>query len=315
MRAWVDFVDRVAGERHLWDTGFQFGDWLDPSAPPDKPGAARADKAVVATAYFARSARLLARIAGILGRTQDEEHYSRLAEEIRAAFNAEYVTPAGRVRSDAPTAYALALQFDLLMNDDQRRYAGARLAELVASSGYHISTGFVGTPLICDALCSAGAYDAAFRLLMQRECPSWLYPVTMGATTIWERWDSMLPDGSVNPGEMTSFNHYALGAVADWLHRTVAGLAPAAPGYHRLAIQPHPGGGLTHAHARLRTPYGLAGCGWTIKDGQIEVTAVIPPNTTASVTLPGSDEPAIEVGAGTYRWTYPYPAGGDSSAL
>jgi alpha-L-rhamnosidase len=315
MRAWVDFVDRVAGEKHLWDTGFQFGDWLDPSAPPDKPGAARADKAVVATAYFARSARLLARIAGILGRTQDEEHYSRLAEEIRAAFNAEYVTPAGRVRSDAPTAYALALQFDLLMNDDQRRYAGARLAELVASSGYHISTGFVGTPLICDALCSAGAYDAAFRLLMQRECPSWLYPVTMGATTIWERWDSMLPDGSVNPGEMTSFNHYALGAVADWLHRTVAGLAPAAPGYHRLAIQPHPGGGLTHAHARLRTPYGLAGCGWTIKDGQIEVTAVIPPNTTASVTLPGSDEPAIEVGAGTYRWTYPYPAGGDSSAL
>src|SRR5579884_1344352 len=315
MRAWVDFVDRVAGEKHLWDTGFQFGDWLDPSAPPDKPGAARADKAVVATAYFARSARLLARIAGILGRTQDEEHYSRLAEEIRAAFNAEYVTPAGQVRSDAPTAYALALQFDLLTNDDQRRYAGARLAELVASSGYHISTGFVGTPLICDALCSAGAYDAAFRLLMQRECPSWLYPVTMGATTIWERWDSLLPDGSVNPGEMTSFNHYALGAVADWLHRTVAGLAPAGPGYHRLAIQPHPGGGLTHAHARLRTPYGLAGCGWTIKDGQIEVTAVIPPNTTASVALPGSDEPAIEVGAGTYRWTYPYPAGGDSSAL
>jgi alpha-L-rhamnosidase len=315
MRAWVDLVDRVAGEKHLWDTGFQFGDWLDPSAPPDKPAAARADKAVVATAYFARSAQILARIAGILGKTADEEHYSRLAQEIREAFNAEYVKPAGQVRSDAPTAYALALQFDLLANDDQRRYAGKRLAELVASSGYHISTGFVGTPLICDALCSVGAYDAAFRLLMQRECPSWLYPVTMGATTIWERWDSLLPDGSVNPGEMTSFNHYALGAVADWLHRTVAGLAPAEPGYQRLAIQPHPGGGLTHAHARLRTPYGLAECGWTIRDGQIEVTAVVPPNTTASVTLPGSDGPAIEVGAGTYRWSYPYPAGDDSSAL
>ncbi|MCB0241082.1 MAG: alpha-L-rhamnosidase, partial [Anaerolineae bacterium] len=109
----------------------------------------------------------------------------------------------------------------------QRQLAGKRLAALVRGSGYRISTGFVGTPLVCDALCEAGEYDTAYRLLMQRECPSWLYPVTMGATTIWERWDSMLPDGRVNPGKMTSFNHYALGAVADWLHRTVAGLAPA----------------------------------------------------------------------------------------
>jgi alpha-L-rhamnosidase len=130
----------------------------------------------------------------------------------------------------------------------------------------------------------------------------------MGATTIWERWDSLLPDGSVNPGEMTSFNHYALGAVADWLHRTVGGLMPAAPGYRHLEIRPCPGGGLTHARARHQTPYGLAECAWRIEQGQITVEASVPPNTRASVTLPGGDGSTIAIGSGRYRWVYPYQA-------
>ncbi len=208
--------------------------------------------------------------------------------------------------SDSETAYALVLQFALLPRAEQRRHAGRRLAALVRESGYHISTGFIGTPLICDALCSVGEYTAAYRLLNQRECPSWLYPVTMGATTIWERWDSLRPDGSVNPGEMTSFNHYAFGAVADWLHRTVGGLAPGTPGYRHLNIEPHPGGGLTSARARHLTPYGMAESEWQIKEEQIEVEVVVPPNATASVTLPGSDRPPIEVGSGTHHWSYPY---------
>jgi alpha-L-rhamnosidase len=232
---------------------------------------------------------------------------------VRAAFDAEYVTPAGRVLSDAETAYALALQFDLLKMAEQRHHAGQRLLELVRRHGYHISTGFIGTPLICDALCSAGEYNAAFHLLMQRGCPSWLYPVTMGATTVWERWDSLLPDGSVNPGEMTSFNHYALGAIADWLHRTVGGLAPSTPGYRQLAVQPHPGGSLTSARARHITPYGVAECAWAIQEGNIEVVVVLPPNTTAHVTLPGSDGIPLEVGSGTHRWVYPYRVPGPSS--
>jgi alpha-L-rhamnosidase len=307
MRAWVDLVARGAGERLLWDQGFQFGDWLDPTAPPDNPAATRTDPAVVATAYLAHSAEILAQAAQVLGRTEEAVHYHTLAASVRDAFASEYVTPAGRVLSDSATAYALALQFDLLKGANQRRRAGERLVELVQRSGYHISTGFVGTPLICDALCSVGAYDTAFRLLRQRECPSWLYAVTMGATTIWERWDSMLPDGSINPGEMTSFNHYAFGAVADWLQRVVAGLAPAAPGYRRLAIQPHPGGGLTSARASLRTPYGLAESGWTLEREQITLKVVVPPNTTASVSLPGRNEPPFEVGSGTYTWSYAYP--------
>jgi alpha-L-rhamnosidase len=306
MRAWVDRLVSVAGPNRLWEKGIQFGDWLDPKAPPERPGDARTAPYVVATAYFARSADLLAQAAGVLGCAAEAEQYAALAGEVRAAFAREYVTPAGRVVSDATTAYALALQFGLLPTAEQRQYAGQRLAALVRGSGYRISTGFVGTPLVCDALCEAGEVDAAFRLLMQRECPSWLYPVTMGATTIWERWDSMLPDGSINPGEMTSFNHYALGAVADWLHRVVAGLAPAAPGYRRIEIKPVPGGGLTAARARHRTPYGLAECAWQIDGGVMTVEVEIPANTSATVHLPGQNGDVLAVGSGRYHWSYPY---------
>ena len=310
MCAWVDRVADAAGPTFIWDKGMQFGDWLDPKAPPDKPGDARTPAYVVATAYFARSADLVAQAADVLGRTDAAAHYHALAAAVRAAFAATFVTPAGRVIGDATTAYALALQFALLPTAEQRRHAAKRLAELVRSSGYRISTGFVGTPLVCDALCDGGETTAAYRLLMQRERPSWLYPVTMGATTIWERWDSMLPDGSINPGEMTSFNHYALGAVADWLHRTVAGLAPAAPGYRRIEIRPVPGGGLTHAAARHVTPYGLAACAWRIEDSLdgpvITVEVEVPANTTASVHLPGDAGETLEVGAGRYSWAYAF---------
>ncbi len=308
MRAWADLLAGIAGERRLWEEGFQYGDWLDPAAPPDDPGGARTPPFIVASAYFARSAELVAQAAQILGRSEDEAHYRGLAAEVRAAFNAEYVTPAGRLLSDSATAYALALQFALLPGAAQRRHAAARLVALVREVGYHVSTGFVGTPLICDALCEAGEYAAAYRLLMERTCPSWLYPVTMGATTIWERWDSLRPDGSVNPGEMTSFNHYALGAVADWLHRTVAGLAPAAPGYRQLKVAPQPGGGLSWARARHRTPYGMAECAWRIEDGRLTLDLAVPANTSARVHLPGSDSAPLEVGPGQHHWEYSYPA-------
>ncbi len=309
MRAWVDLIDSIAGERRLWDTGFQFGDWLDPAAPPDSPGAARTPGFIIATAYFAHSADLLGRAAQVIGREEDAQRYLALAGEVRAAFNREYVTPAGRLLSDSSTAYALALQFVLLPDAAQRKNAAQRLAALARAEGYRISTGFAGTPLICDALCGVGRIDAAYRLLTTRENPSWLYPVTMGATTIWERWDSMLPDGTVNPGEMTSFNHYALGAVADWMHRTVGGLAPdlsgSHPGYHRMVMQPQPGGGLTHASARHLTPYGMAACAWRIAGGEITVEVQVPPNTRAEVSLPGGAHP-VEVGSGKHTWTYPY---------
>ncbi|MFB4279703.1 family 78 glycoside hydrolase catalytic domain [Nonomuraea sp. MTCD27] len=301
MTAWVDQVTSLTGADHLWDEGFQFGDWLDPAAPPDNPGKARTDHALVATAYHAWTARVVADTAALLGHSGDATRYAELASEVRAAFRREFVTPSGRLACDTQTAYALALCLDLLDGPGQRERAGRRLVELVAADDHRIGTGFVGTPLICDALCSVGAYDTAYQLLTQRNCPSWLYPVTMGATTIWERWDSMLPDGTVNPGEMTSFNHYALGAVADFLHRTVAGLAPDEPGYRRLRIAPRPGGGLTHASARLDTPYGPAAVSWNTDGTTLTVTATVPPGTSALVDLPQA-EPR-EVGAGTHEFT------------
>jgi alpha-L-rhamnosidase len=237
---------------------------------------------------------------------------------VREAFAREYVTPAGRVLSDAQTVYALALAWELLPSAEQRAGAGRRLAELVRGSGFHIGTGFLGTPLVADALIAAGQAEVAYRLLLETGCPSWLYPVGMGATTIWERWDALLPDGSLHPGEMLSFNHYALGAVADWLHRTVAGLAPAAPGYRELLVRPVPGGGLTAASARHRTPYGEAAVSWERAEGRLTLRVEVPVGASATVHLPvaGGPVPApLRVGHGHHEWqvadplTEPPPAG------
>ena len=170
---------------------------------------------------------------------------------------------------------------------------------------YCIGTGFVGTPLVCDALVDAGFVDAAYHLLLQERCPSWLYPVSMGATSVWERWDSMLPDGSINPGDMTSFNHYALGAVADFLHRVVAGLAPAEPGYRKLLVRPRPGGGLTEAAATLRTPYGDARVRWRRPGDRLIVDVVVPVGSTARVELP--EREIVEVGSGAHQFEFEYP--------
>ena len=296
-------VRRVAGllsPTGLWDTGFQFADWLDPDAPPNDPAAAKADKGVVSTAAIYRSARTTADTARVLGHEQDAAEFDALAQRLRAAFLTHYVHADGSagvvVTSDCATVYALAIEFGLL-EGDQREQAGQRLAELVAKAGYRVSTGFAGTPYVTDALTSTGHLEEAYRLLLEKECPSWLYPVTMGATTIWERWDSMLPDGSINPGQMTSFNHYALGAVADWMHRVVAGLSPLEPGYARSLIAPQPGGGLSWARSALETPHGPLAVHWRLQDGVLVVDATVPDGTTAVLRLPGQAEQELSAGA------------------
>ncbi|WP_210508395.1 family 78 glycoside hydrolase catalytic domain [Naasia sp. SYSU D00057] len=306
MRAWADALLRLAGERMLWEGHFQFGDWLDPDAPPTRPGDAKTDDDIVASAYLHWSTHLVALAAERLGRAEDAARYGELAERVREAWVREYVTPTGRIVSDAPTAYALALQFDLVRDAERRTTIGDRLAFLVRAAGYHMSTGFVGTPLIQDALVGAGHADVAGRLLTQTENPSWLYAVTMGATTIWERWDSMLEDGSINPGEMTSFNHYAFGAVADWLHRSVGGLAPAAPGYQRIEVRPVLLDEIDWASTSHETPYGLASVEWRREGTTFTLDVVVPPNTTATVHLPGVDE-AREVGSGRHTFTAEVP--------
>ncbi|MDH2444847.1 family 78 glycoside hydrolase catalytic domain [Amnibacterium sp. CER49] len=305
MTSWVDLVAQAAGENHLWEGGFQFADWLDPTAPADSPTDAKADKELVATAFLFRSADIVARTAEVLGRAQDAARYRRLADAVRAAFLREYVAPSGRIVSDAQTAYALAIVFGLVPDEERRLAMGRRLAKLVRVNGYRIGTGFVGTPFVLEALATTGQQAAATRLLTATECPSWLYPITMGATTTWEAWDALLPDGTPNPAS-TSFNHYAFGAVVDWLHRGLAGLAPAEPGYRSLRIAPVPLPAFDHAEATHRTPYGTATAGWRREGDTVHVHAVVPANTRATVRLPdGSD--AFEVGSGEHTWTVDAP--------
>lgn len=301
MKAWVEKVIAVAGPGRLWNTGYQLGDWLDPSAPPDHADQVKADPSVVATAYFARSARLLADAARELGFIEDALRYSDLALEVREAFNDAYVDGAGIVSSDCQTVYAMAICWDLLGGDDRLK-AGGRLASLVREDDCRIGTGFLGTPLILDALCLAGHSALAFLMLTQHACPSWLYPVTMGATTVWERWDSMLPDGSINPGTMTSFNHYAYGAVADWIHRRVGGIAPGEPGYRTVLISPQPDASITSAQAELECPYGRISVSWSWSDDIFQLELHTPPGVTAVVTLPGTTA-RTSVGVGIHSFS------------
>jgi alpha-L-rhamnosidase len=302
MLAHLQRVEEKVSPTGLWDQGFQFGDWLDPDAPPDQPWRYKANPGVVATICLYRSARTVADVARAVGRPSDAATYEALAERTRTAFFTHYLRSDGTIKSDAPTVYSMAIAFGLL-DGGPRQAAGDRLAELVHEGGYHVSTGFAGTPYVLDALSSTGHLDDAYRMLLETSCPSWLYPVTMGATTIWERWDSMLPDGSINPGEMTSFNHYALGAVADWMHRTIGGIAPLSPGYERVLVAPRPGGGLSWAKASLDTPRGEIAVEWALEGSKLEVMASLPEGVSGLLDLPGCEAVDLRPGRHSVRTT------------
>jgi len=286
MKAWVEYIRRQAGERLIWNTGHNFGDWLAYSTTDaDYPGATT-DKDLIQTAYFARSTDLLRATAEVLGKKEDADFYAGLLDHIRSAFQKEFVTPKGRLSSNTQTAYSLALAFDLLP-ESQRKQAAERLAADVRAFK-HLTTGFLGTPLICQVLSDYGYFDEAYMLLNQTEYPSWLYPITKGATTIWERWDGIKPDGSFQEKSMNSFNHYAYGAIGDWMYRVIGGISidPRQPGYKHILIQPHPGGGLTMAKASVHSMYGTVSSSWELKDGKMTLRVEVPANATASVRLP-----------------------------
>jgi alpha-L-rhamnosidase len=327
MRKYVEYQRKVAGDKLLWNSGWHYGDWLAFSTVrADYPGATT-DKDLIATAFYAHSTDLLARAARALGKTDDAREYSDLFERIKAAWVREYVTSSGRLSSNTQTAYALALEFHLLP-DDRRADAGERLAANVRQMG-HLTTGFLGTPYLTNSLSTTGHLGESYQLLMNKKYPSWLYPITQGATTIWERWDGQKPDSSFQEISMNSFNHYAYGAIGDWMVRVVAGLDldEATPGYKHLVIHPQPGGGLTSARAELMTQYGSAASGWKLENGQLKLEVRVPPNTRATVRLPGAtlaqvvesgkaatsatqsgDAVVVEVGSGDYLFSYPLRA-------
>ncbi|MEO6550047.1 MAG: alpha-L-rhamnosidase C-terminal domain-containing protein, partial [Ferruginibacter sp.] len=215
--------------------------------------------------------------------------------KIKAAFIKEYLTPNGRLVSGSQTAYVLALHFDMLP-EALRKQAAQRLADNVKDYDNHLTTGFLGTPYLCHVLTRFGYVDIAYKLLMQETYPSWLYPVKMGATTIWERWDGQKPDSSFQTPGMNSFNHYAYGAIGDWMYRVVAGIDTYddAPGYKHIMIKPHIGGNLTSANADLKTNYGLVSAHWKLENGGTNLDIQVPVNTTATIYLPTGNAAAIK---------------------
>ncbi|KAH8881093.1 glycoside hydrolase family 78 protein [Thozetella sp. PMI_491] len=316
MKAWVD-QGIPRGSNGLWDqNAWQFGDWLDPAAPPAEPAMARTDGILVADAYLVRVLETIVKVSSLLGETEDTERYGKEAASVRKAFGQEYITPSGLLVGDTQTAHALAICFGLYDGKHQVAKSASRLAHLVHADKYRIATGFAGTPLITHALSDTGNYQLAYRMLLEKSCPSWLYPITMGATTIWERWDSMLPDGSINTGQMTSFNHYALGSVANWLHKNVGGISPLEPGWRKIQVRPVPGGTITSAKVEYDSPYGRIECSWEAgeADGTFNMVLVVPPNVEAVVILPSdwneTDTDGMEkgtaIGSGKYQFSCPY---------
>lgn len=286
MKRWVEYERKRAGDDYVWDGDQHFGDWLAfATTSSDYPGATTG-KDLIATAFFAHSTDLLRQTARILGKAEDERTYSELLDKIKAAFCREYVSPSGRVGENTQTAYTLALQFDLLP-ENMRAGAAERLAKDVRSFK-HITTGFVGTPYISNVLSRFGYWDEAFMLLKNENYPSWLYPVKHGATTIWERWDGQKPDGSFQDPGMNSFNHYAYGAIGNWMYRNMAGIKidETVPGYKHILIEPHPGGGFKSVKSSHETPYGKVSSAWTVSLNSIDMTVKVPVNTTATIRLP-----------------------------
>ena len=297
MKAWVDYM-KSKSKNNLWNTGFHFGDWLFYRPFDDNDGrSAVTDKYLIAQCFYAYSTQLLINVAKVLAKNDDVSMYSDLLASIKQAFLKEYVTPNGRLVSNTQTAYVLALNFDMLP-ESQRVEAAQRLADNVKSYGNHLTTGFLGTPYLCHVLTRFGYTDVAYQLLFQQTYPSWLYPVKMGATTIWERWDGIKPDSTFQTPSMNSFNHYSYGAIGDWMYRVIAGIDTYedGAGYKHIKIQPHLTDRLTYADARLRTYYGSIRSHWKRDDGRLEMDVEVPANTRATVFIPASSIDSIKEG-------------------
>ena len=295
MKAWVGFMKNHSKE-NLWNTGFHFGDWLFYRPADDNDGrSAVTDKYLIAQCFFAHSTQLLINAAKVLNRTEDVERYTELLSEIKSAFLKEYVTPTGRLVSGTQTAYVLSLEFDMLP-ESLRMQASQRLATNVKDYNNHLTTGFLGTPYLCDVLTRFGYDTIAYQLLLQETYPSWLYPVKMGATTIWERWDGEKSDSTFQTPGMNSFNHYAYGAIGDWMYRSICGVDTydEGAGYKKIKIKPHTGGNLSYANADLQTAYGMLSAHWKIVEGKFVMDIAIPPNTTAVVYMPASSVASIQ---------------------
>ena len=302
MKGWVEYIRSKAKDSHLWQSGFQYADWLALDKEEGSGCVGATDIYLIATAFYAYSAGITAQAAKVLGYAEDEKIYSLLRKKIVGAFQKEYVTKTGRLVSETQTACVLALHFDLLKAEHRPRVLMSLIANL-ERHGKRLTTGFVGTPYLCHVLSGNGFHELAGTLLQNDGYPSWLYAVNRGATTIWERWNSIREDGCFGEVSMNSFNHYAYGSIGSWMYQKLAGLQIIEPGYKKSRIAPAPVKGITEAHASIKTVYGLLVCKWSYKENRFVVDIVVPCNTSALVLLPGRED-EFTVGSGAYHYEY-----------
>ena len=294
-RKWVDYIHSAGSEEYLWLDGEHFGDWLGLDAPEGSYKGST-DESLIASAFFAYSTRNVIRMGDALGK--DMGAYRDLYTHIIDAWRKRYIASPGRLTCDTQTAYVLALAFDLV--GKKQPYAD-RLAEKIHENGDKLQTGFVGTPYLLRALSENGYTDLAYTLLLQTEFPSWLYPVTRGATTMWEHWDGLKPDGSMWSADMNSFNHYAYGAVGAWMFNTAAGINPDPenPGFRRILFLPQPDARLGHVTASIRTAHGIVAAHWHYEGDQVRYTFTVPKGCTARVDF---GDRVAELTEGTHRF-------------
>jgi len=325
--------ERRERQRYLWNTGFHFGDWLIPSLCDEQDGAMRgafATKELVATCFYAYSAELTANIARILSKTGDADYYQDLAGKVRQAFAAEYLGEDGSFPAHFQGIYVLALQMKMVP-EAMRDKVLNQLVGLIEKNGYRLDTGFLSVPFLMDVLSENGRRDVANKILYQTQSPSWLYQVEKGATTMWERWEAILPNGKVTG---SSFNHYAFGCIGDWLYRMVGGIRLGKEGYRHSVIQPEPDEHLTYAKTRFHSVYGEIAVEWRLNARTMSLAVTIPANTTATVVLPAAklnnvresgmsveltkgvlaaaeteNAVTLEVGSGSYQFEYCYKKG------
>ena len=321
-RFWASFFS-FGKQRYIWRMPFQFGDWLSPGESA-KEWTRKAPW--IATAYFYNTSRIAAELAETLGKEKDAKRFRTLMGKIETAYRSIFTDGNGLLKEEFQSGYICPIHFGML-TESERKTMGDRLAKLAESNGYKIATGFLGTPYLLFALSDTGHTEAAYRMLLNEDCPGWLYAINRGATTIWERWDALLPDGTVNLSNdqaggasassadfdpedqsapsMTSFNHYAYGAVGDWLYRRVAGLEALEPGWKRFCVKPLPGGELTWVEAHTGTPFGTIRACWEIKDASFTLTVKVPEGTSCEATMPDGTMQTLEAGKHTLCCVFP----------
>ena len=316
MQRWLEYVRKTAEEnapkefrrkrkktereidnqKYLWNTGFHFGDWLVPDKKEKTKQQVKGGETLFATMYYAFDAELMAKIAELLGRDDDANRYRTLYDRIREAFAEEYVLSDGLLARDTQGAYVCALWFDLIP-EDRKEKAASRLKELIEANGGRLNTGFLATPKLLEVLSQHMGTRAAYDMLYQRDYPSWFYEIDRGATTIWEEWNAVRPNGKVG---FMSFNHYAFGCVCEFLHQHIAGIRKLAPGYEKILIQPDMDRRITSAKGSYNSVYGLISCDWKKENGKFAMDVTIPCGTSAQIVLPNSE--TFDVGSGRYHY-------------